>query len=838
VLVGGTSVIIALYWRRVTARRTWPQATVLALLIGLLGAVTLGSVAGERRTDTAYGRYLASSNVSDVFVNVPGKPPGMPELRPITLISALPGVTSHAAYLGLNGAPVLHGRVDRSFLTNSVNGILDREWYRQDRLTVLSGRVPPLGSTSDVMLTPGVARLLGAHIGGTVTYAFRRVNAGGVPTGRQMTRSYRLAAIVDVPPALVDQSDQAEGSILPAGATRQLLAYYLYAWVGLRLDTGTAGIPALQHRLAGLASTLQEQASRRTHQKISGLSLPVNRPDVVHGQVQEAIRPEGIALGVFAAAAVLAMLVLVGLGMTQMISRSAPDISVIRALGATRAQAALAAGLPAVAPVIGGAILAVAGAVAVSPLAPVGPVRRFDPSRGIHADWLVLGAGTFLLAVMLLGLLATLAARSVRTPESKSAVRPSAIARTAAATGLPLSVVVGSRNALEQGSGVRSVPVRSTLLGSITAVAAVVIAVVFGASLTGLISHPARYGWNWDVVIQAEGGYGSFSPGLMNRLIQREPKVAGWSEFAFGQLAVDGRIVPVLGIRHRLGAVAPPTTGGRPLSGGNQVELGQVTLDELGKKIGDRVRIGTGPFERTVTITGTVTLPSFGLATADHVSLGRGAMLPEATLLAAEGANGAQPQSGAQSQPSLPSAVAIDLAPGTTEVQRAGLVRRIVSANPDQTPGGTYELTHALAAAVVNAQQMGGQPLALALGLAVAALLCLSLTVLSSVRRRRQEIALLKALGMTRGQLRAIVAWQTTITLMIAVAIGGPLGIAGGRWAWQSFAGSLGAVPVSEVPLVALIVGLAALVAAGNLLTSVPAAVAARTRPGTALRAE
>jgi len=53
----------------------------------------------------------------------------------------------------------------------------------------------------------------------------------------------------------------------------------------------------------------------------------------------------------------------------------------------------------------------------------------------------------------------------------------------------------------------------------------------------------------------------------------------------------------------------------------------------------------------------------------------------------------------------------------------------------------------------------------LALGLAAAALLSLALTVLSSVRRRRHEIALLKALGMTRVQLRAVVAWQTTLTL-------------------------------------------------------------------------
>jgi predicted lysophospholipase L1 biosynthesis ABC-type transport system permease subunit len=212
-------------------------------------------------------------------------------------------------------------------------------------------------------------------------------------------------------------------------------------------------------------------------------------------------------------------------------------------------------------------------------------------------------------------------------------------------------------------------------------------------------------------------------------------------------------------------------------------------------------------------------------------------MLPEATLLAAVGA-GSRPPGPAQSVPVYPSAVAIDLAPGTTEVQRAHLIHRIVSANPDGTPGGSYELRHALAAAVVNAGHLGGQPLALALGLAAAAVLSLALTVLSLVRRRRQELALLKALGMTRGQVRVVIAWQTTLTLLIAVAIGGPLGIAGGRLAWQGFARSLGAVPVVEVPVLALIVGLAALVVAGNLLASVPAAAAARTRAAAGLRAE
>jgi predicted lysophospholipase L1 biosynthesis ABC-type transport system permease subunit len=175
---------------------------------------------------------------------------------------------------------------------------------------------------------------------------------------------------------------------------------------------------------------------------------------------------------------------------------------------------------------------------------------------------------------------------------------------------------------------------------------------------------------------------------------------------------------------------------------------------------------------------------------------------------------------------------------GTTGAQRAALVSRIVSANPDGTPGGSYELSHARASAIVNTEQMGGQPLALAVGLAVAAVLSLALTVLSLVRRRRRELALLKALGMTRGQVRAVIAWQTTLTLLIAVVVGGALGIAGGRLAWHAFAGSLGVVPIVQVPALVLVLGLAALVLAGNLLASLPAAVAARTRPGVSLRTE
>src|SRR6266702_1784993 len=691
--MGGTMLRVALACGRSTIRGSWRQVLALALLAGLLGGVALGAVAGARRTATAYGHYLAAINASDVFVNVPGSLPGMSATRPYELISALPGVVAHAAYIGMSGVPLVHGKPVNSFLVNGLNGSLDGEYFGQDRATVLAGRLPPQGSTSTVVLTPATAEALGTGVGGTVSYMFQPVDAQRRPGGKPFTRSFRVAAIVSVPPALVDESDQEEGSIFPPGATRQLLPEYFYAWIGLRLARGTAGTADLQKNLATLSQDLQRQVRQAVHRDVPPPSFAVNRTDVIRNKVQQAIRPEAVALSLFGAIAALAMLVLVGQGLAQVISRSAPDTAVLRALGATRGQAALAAALPGVIAVLGGVALAVAGAVAASPLAPVGPVRQYDPDHGISADGLVLGAGAAMFCLVLLGLLAALAVRSVRPRDSGAGVGSSAVARAAAAAGLPAAAVVGTRNAFEPGSGVRAVPVRSALLGSVAAVIAVVTAVVFSASLSGLAAHPARYGWEWDLAIQADAGYGFFAPAKLSRLLHGQPAVAGWSEFGFAQLPVDGTVVPALGLQRQLGAVQPPTTSGRALSAPDQIELGTVALRQLGKKVGDRVRIGIGPYTRTVVITGTVRLPSFGVCATAPPGLGHGAMVPETTLLAVMGQATGHPAE-SESLPVLPSAVVIDLAPGTTGTQRAALVSRIVSANLDGTPGGTYELQH------------------------------------------------------------------------------------------------------------------------------------------------
>jgi ABC-type lipoprotein release transport system permease subunit len=106
------------------------------------------------------------------------------------------------------------------------------------------------------------------------------------------------------------------------------------------------------------------------------------------------------------------------------------------------------------------------------------------------------------------------------------------------------------------------------------------------------------------------------------------------------------------------------------------------------------------------------------------------------------------------------------------------------------------------------------------------------------VRRHRRDLALLKALGLRPRQVRAVIAWQASTILAIATIAGVPLGIAGGRWAWTSFATSIGVVPFTVVPSASLVAVVAALFVAGNLLASGPALIAARIAPAATFRAE
>jgi ABC-type antimicrobial peptide transport system permease subunit len=141
-------------------------------------------------------------------------------------------------------------------------------------------------------------------------------------------------------------------------------------------------------------------------------------------------------------------------------------------------------------------------------------------------------------------------------------------------------------------------------------------------------------------------------------------------------------------------------------------------------------------------------------------------------------------------------------------------------------------------AQIVNYRSMGFTPLLLAVALAAGATIALGLTLVASVRRRRHELAILKAIGFTPRQLQLSVLFQGTLVALVGILVGVPLGAALGRWLWTLFADQIGAVPAPVVPVASVVVAsLVALVLAIGL-SAIPGRIAARTPAVTALSAE
>jgi ABC-type lipoprotein release transport system permease subunit len=129
-------------------------------------------------------------------------------------------------------------------------------------------------------------------------------------------------------------------------------------------------------------------------------------------------------------------------------------------------------------------------------------------------------------------------------------------------------------------------------------------------------------------------------------------------------------------------------------------------------------------------------------------------------------------------------------------------------------------------------------PVALAGLLALMAIGVLAHTLITSIRRRRRDLAILKTLGFERHQLAAAVAWQATALTAVALVIGVPVGVGVGRWTWRIFADQLGVLSVPIVPLLAIALAVPIALFLANLIAALPGRSAARTRAAQVLRSE
>jgi ABC-type antimicrobial peptide transport system permease subunit len=135
-------------------------------------------------------------------------------------------------------------------------------------------------------------------------------------------------------------------------------------------------------------------------------------------------------------------------------------------------------------------------------------------------------------------------------------------------------------------------------------------------------------------------------------------------------------------------------------------------------------------------------------------------------------------------------------------------------------------------------RQVQSMPIVLGCFLALLAIGAVGHALATAVRRRSLDIAVLRALGMTRWQSRGIVVTQASTLAIVGLVFGIPLGLALGRMLWRVVADY---TPVQYAPPMALLalmlIGPAALLLA-NLLAAWPGHQAARLRIGHVLRTE
>jgi hypothetical protein len=296
-----------------------------------------------------------------------------------------------------------------------------------------------------------------------------------------------------------------------------------------------------------------------------------------------------------------------------------------------------------------------------------------------------------------------------------------------------------------------------------------------------------------------------------------------------GAVTIGKTLIPAIGLAPGTGPMMSSTVlAGRPPATGTEIALGASVLRDLGLRVGQVVPVSTPAGTRQMRITGSAVFPYFGQGSFTSTDAGQGAETTAAVL---------QPLSTASNGAVGYNFALVNVAPGATKQAELAAFQRAwqpFCANIGQT---TCIVTDQRPNTVNNYAAIDATPVILAGVLAVLGLAVLAQFILASARRRRRDFALLKVLGMFRRDLSTVALWQVATVTAVALVVGVPLGIAGGRWAWQLFASQAGLPADAITPLPVLWMIPATLLIAA-LIALPPARSVARVPAAATLRSE
>jgi FtsX-like permease family len=795
-MVTGSGTRAASFWAQRDVRRRWRSLVLLGILVGLTAGFALSAWAGARRTDTALDRLRVQTNAADavafpsqVDVTHPdwGRLASRPEVASVAVWDLLFGTVDGQAGVAIFG---------------SANGTY---LGKVDKPVVVQGRMFNPRSPNEVVIDENSINQA-PPVGGTFTYQFYahdQVDETGIPHGPKLTM-HVVGVVREVPEFLV----VADGQVLVSPG---FMARY-----GSRVAVAENADIVLRHGAADVA------ALRHDVNTLIAPGTPILDTHATSRRVDTTLAVEGTALLLLATAILLGGGILVAQVLERSASTIADDAPALRALGMSRNHIGLASGLSHIVPAVVAGPVALGVAVLASPRFPVGLGRHIDPDVGYHVDWTVIGPGMAFAAVMVLvtSVLIGRGTREDRLRRHHAYKTPEGLRRWASA-----AIALGTTMAFETGRGRRRIPVVPALLAAVVAVTGVVASLTIDRGITSALASPQLAGVTWDAgvtpALTAQTGR-NISPELARQVTK--------SEGVRAAAVVDRTVVnvgdvgaPVFSVRPITGASSTPITftltSGRAPRGLGEAAIGPATAKDLHVGVGDTVSVAAA--HARVRIVGEALFPGDVHAEFD-----------EGLWLAPIQFDAVVPPIGPQGSITDARVVAVRFVPGTSLSKGIGdlhseLGRLASDISPPLLP---VELT--------NLQNVRTLPEVLAAFLGLVAVAALGSVLLSCARRRSHEFAVLRALGMSRGNIRTILNSQGTAIGLFGLAIGIPLGLAVGRLGWRAIAER---VPLSELPPLALAAALILIpvtLVAANVLALWPGRVALSHSPAEELRVE
>jgi ABC-type antimicrobial peptide transport system permease subunit len=348
-------------------------------------------------------------------------------------------------------------------------------------------------------------------------------------------------------------------------------------------------------------------------------------------------------------------------------------------------------------------------------------------------------------------------------------------------------------------------------VGAVVGIVAVVGSFGLVRGIDDALAEPIRSGQIFDTEIFPNR---QNPPEQLAEVVAQDPEVDAVAIQQRVPVDVAGAGLPVYGIEGITGDTTFRLTSGRAPTTPDEAAIGPATAKSLDLGVGDELTIG-GANGSTVTVVGIALLPQ-----TPHTSFDQG------VWMTTDGVDELPPDI----SEGIETTVAVSLVDG-------GDLEAFRTRVTDAT--GISEIEDvALPQDVVNLENIRNLPVYLAIFLAFLGVAALGHVLVTAARRRRQDLAVLRALGFRPVQAGACLAWQATVVAIVGLVIGIPLGIIVGRLTWKWVADS---TPLLYVPPVALVVALLAIPTAlllANALALLPARTAARIRPAQVLRTE